>query len=242
MFLQDIKDSLHKVSRSSIRWLWLVVILVIYWITCCQGTLAFFGNQLLNSISTALLMITLILLKDQNWLAGLTTIALFISQLPHMFPLNNRQWLTTIIPWLIMLMLIAIPLCMHRQNWEKEKVSELTKKQFSLVIGIVIIETLVSFYIIAPILGNVSFLAGLRHMNMTVTFMQHTLIILAEAWSWACGAYLLLYKIRDGWLFMMVPQIGSLILNNGQIFNANLGCFITLIICICAYINKDWQS
>lgn len=240
-FLQKLKNSFQHITKTTVVWLWMAIGLLLYWLTCTQGSWSVIGHQLMLALPPVLLIIILALLRERSMLAGIPAILLVLVKMPMLFKFD-RNWLVNVFP-IIFLAGAAIFYMFFRSQTDSQDlpVRRLNKHDFSMIVIGIFVTTIVFFMIGCVFYGGVSFGNAFTHTNMTLSFIQHMLIITAEATGWIVGLILVCLNVSDGWLFLMIPQFGSLILNNGNIFGSQLGIFLALVLCICAYFDPQWK-
>lgn len=240
-FLQELKNSFQHITKTTVVWLWTAIGLLLYWLTCTQGSWSVVGHQLMLSLPPVLLIMILALLRERSMLAGIPAILLVLVKMPMLFKFD-REWIVNAFP-IVVLVGAAIFYMFFRSQTDPEDlpVRRLSKHDFSIVMISILITTIVLFLIGCVLYGGVSFGNAFTHTNMTLSFIQHMLIVAAEVIGWVVGLILVCFNVSDGWLFLMIPQFGSLILNNGNIFGSQLGIFLVLVLCICAYFDPEWK-
>ena len=209
--------------------------LLLYWLTCTQGSWSVIGHQLMLSLPPVLLIMILALLRERSMLAGIPAILLVLVKMPMLFKFD-REWIVNAFP-IVVLVGAAIFYMFFRSQTDPEDlpVRRLSKHDFSMVMIAILITTIVLFLIGCVLYGGVSFGNAFTHTNMTLSFIQHMLIVAAEVIGWAVGLIFVCFNVSDGWLFLMIPQFGSLILGS------QLGIFLALVLCICAYFDPQWK-
>lgn len=241
-FLQKLKDGFHQITKTTVIWLWIAFALLLYWMTCTQGSWSVVGHQLMTALAPVLLIAIFALLRERSILAGIPGILLILVKIPELFTFN-REWIVNVFP-IIALAGATIFYMFFKAQMDSDDlpVRGLSKRSFSMIMIAALITGMILFLIGCVVYGNVSFSNAFDHTNMTINFMQHMLIIAAEAVSWVVGLILVCFNVRDGWPFLMIPQMGSLILNGGNIFGGQLGVFLALILCVCAYFDPQWKT
>lgn len=240
-FLQKLKNSFQHITKTTVVWLWMAIGLLLYWLTCTQGSWSVIGHQLMLSLPPVLLIMILALLRERSMLAGIPAILLVLVKMPMIFKFD-REWIINAFP-IVVLVGAAIFYMFFRSQTDPEDlpVRRLSKRDFSMVMIAILVTTIGLFLIGCVLYGGVSFGNAFTHTNMTLSFIQHMLIVVAEVIGWVVGLILVCLNVSDGWLFLMIPQFGSLILNNGNIFGSQLGIFLALVLCICAYFDPQWK-
>lgn len=241
-FLQKLKESFHRITKTTVVWLWIAFALLLYWMTCTQGSWKVVGHQLMSALPTLLLLIAYAFLREHSILAGIPFIVYAIAEIPTAFS-AGRQWIVNIVPLLAAVIFGIFYMYMHC-NFNDDKdlpVRSLTTSELSKLLLTSTIFLLVLFAIGCTFFGGVSLANALTHANMTVSFIQHVFVIFSEVIGVVIGFYLLAFNVRDGWLFAMMAEFGSFILNNGNIFSGQLGNLMLLILCVCAYFDPQWK-
>lgn len=241
-FLQKLKNSFQHITKTTVVWLWIAFALLLYWLTCTQGSWSVVGHQLMTALPTLLLLIAFTFLREHNILAGIPFIVYTIVEIPTAFS-AGRQWIVNIVPLLAAAIfgIFYMYIQCHFGSDEDLPVRSLTTSELSKLLLTSTIFLLVLFVIGCTFFGEVSLTNALTHANMTVSFIQHVFVIFSEVIGVVIGFYLLAFNVRDGWLFAMMAEFGSLILNNGNIFGSQLGNLMLLILCVCAYFDPQWK-